>query len=38
MAVVTDGKGRDRLVEGSVTDQSEGWIGEGRIDTQLHPL
>ena len=25
MAVVTDGRGRDRLVEGSMTDQSEGW-------------
>ena len=38
MAVVTDGRGRDRLVEGSVTDRSEGWIGEGGIDTQPHPL
>ena len=38
MAVVTNGRGRDRLVEGSVTDRSEGWIGEGGIDTQPHPL
>ena len=38
MAVVTDGRGRDRLVEGSVTDRSEGWIGEGGIDTQPHQL
>ena len=28
MAVVTDGRGRDRLVEGSMTDQSEGWRRE----------
>ena len=33
MAVVTDGRGGDRLVERSVTDRSEGWIGEGGIDT-----
>ena len=38
MTVVTDGRGGDRLVEGSVTDRSEGWIGEGGIDTQPHPL
>ena len=38
MAVVTDRRGGDRLVEGGVTDQSEGWIGEGGIDTQPHPL
>ena len=38
MAVVTDGRGRYRLVEGSMTDRSEGWIGEGEIDTQPHPL
>ena len=38
MAVVTDGRGEDRLVEGSMTDWSEGWIGEGGIDTQPHPL
>ena len=38
MTVVTDGKGGDKLVEGSVTDRSEGWNGEGVIDTQPHPL
>ena len=38
MAVVTDGRGGDRLVEGSVTDRSEWWIGEGGIDTQPHSL
>ena len=38
MAVVTDGRVRDRLVEGSMTDRSEGWTGEGGIDTQPHPL
>ena len=35
---VTDGRGGDKLVEGSGTDQSEGWIEEGGIDTQPHPL
>ena len=38
MAVVTDGRGEGRLVEGSVTDRSEGWMGEGGIDTQPHSL
>ena len=38
MAVVTDGRGGNRLVEGSVTDRSEWWIGEGGIDTQPHSL
>ena len=38
MTVVTDGRGGDKLVEGSGTDWSEGWIEEGGIDTQPHPL
>ena len=38
MTVVTGGRGGDKLVEESGTDRSEGWNGDGVIDTQPHPL